>query len=106
MVFGDDSQRIIVVDIAKSKTVSALKDLIKAKKQHAFADLDADELILCKVSIAIDKTLKAALGAISFDSGSSDGPEELSPVDELSEVFLNAPVRKHIHILILTPDGK
>jgi hypothetical protein len=49
LVLGDDPSHIFSVDIAPTESVSALKDLIKEKKKHAFRDVDADSLKLWNV---------------------------------------------------------
>jgi hypothetical protein len=49
-VLGDDPRRVFSVEIVISKTVSALKKLIKDEKKHTFDGIDADLLDLWKVS--------------------------------------------------------
>jgi hypothetical protein len=51
LVQGDDSRRVFQLEIASTKTVSALKDPIKDKKKPAFDHVPADTLVLWKVSI-------------------------------------------------------
>jgi hypothetical protein len=98
LVLGDDTGRIFPIEIAERKTVGALKDVIKDKKEHAFQHVDADALLLWKVSIPVNRSLNENLGKLDFiDEGS------LMPAEELSEVFSDSPVRKHLHIVVRAP---
>ena len=55
LLFDDDSKRqVFTVKIPKSENVSILKELIKEKKAHHLAHLDASDLILWKVRLPID----------------------------------------------------
>jgi hypothetical protein len=47
---GDDPRRMFEVEIGKTKSVSALKKLIKEEKQPAYNDITADSLDLWQVS--------------------------------------------------------
>jgi hypothetical protein len=72
--------------------------VIKEKKNHSFRDADADSLVLWKVSIPVDRSLKQNIGNHSFAD-----EDLLSPVDELSEVFSEGLSQKHLHIVIKAP---
>jgi hypothetical protein len=48
-LLGDDPRRVFSVDIAKAKTVDALKKAIKKEKEPEFDDYVADRLDLWKV---------------------------------------------------------
>jgi hypothetical protein len=50
-VLGDDPDRMFTVEIAKTKNVSILKDLIKEKKASQLKDVDASDLNLWKVDL-------------------------------------------------------
>lgn len=49
-LFGDELNRVFVVEIQKTKTVDALKKAIKGENQKTFRNLDALFLDLWKVS--------------------------------------------------------
>ena len=96
-MLGDDASHIFSVEIPKSKTVSTLKDAIKVKKSHTFQHIDADILVLWKVSIAVNGNL-----AENFDPDIiNDDP--LLPVDLLSDIFSSAPVPRQLHIVVQAP---
>jgi len=98
LVLGDDASHIFPIEIAEYKTVGALKDDIKDKKKHAFQHVDADTLVLWKVSIPVSRSLTENLSKHDFlDEGS------LLPVEELSDVFSDSPARRHLHIVVRAP---
>jgi len=47
---GDDINHIFEIQISSTSTVSALKDMIKEKKNHEFDTVDANRLELWQVS--------------------------------------------------------
>src|SRR4051794_34904147 len=47
-------ERVFSVKILEDLTISCLKEIIKAKKEHAFASLNADDLVLRHVDISLD----------------------------------------------------
>ena len=51
LVQGDGPRNVFTIEIASTKNVSALKKKISDEKQHAFKGVDADTLVLWKVSI-------------------------------------------------------
>ena len=52
LLLNDDSKRqVFTVRIPESENVSVLKELIKEKKAHQLAHLDASDLILWKVRL-------------------------------------------------------
>ena len=98
LVLGHDASHIFPIEIAERKTVGALKDAIKDKKEHAFQHVDADALLLWKVSILVDRSLTKNISKLDFvDEGS------LLPVEELSDVFSDSLSRKHLHIVVRVP---
>ena len=98
LVLGHDASHIFPIEIAERKTVGALKDAIKDKKEHAFQHVDADNLILWQVSIPVNRNLTEHLSKLDFvDEGS------LLPVEELSDVFSDSPARRHLHIVVRVP---
>ncbi|KAI9448767.1 hypothetical protein BJY52DRAFT_303470 [Lactarius psammicola] len=96
LVFSDDPSHIFTIEIMDTKNVSALKKAIKDEKKHAFQHADADALTLWKVSFPADQNLKANVSEL-VDA------QLLLPLDELSEVFLESPVRKRLHIVVGRP---
>jgi hypothetical protein len=74
------------LDLNLSKTVGTLRKAIKDEKEHAFQHVDADALLLWKVSIPVNRSLTEHLGELDFvDEGS------LLPVEELSGFLLQSP---------------
>jgi hypothetical protein len=92
LVLGEPRGHIFPVKIARTESVGALKDAIKEKKQLAFQNVDADTLVLRKVSIPVDESLEEIVRNL-------DGAEPLSPVDKLSEVFSNV-YETHLHVVV------
>jgi hypothetical protein len=96
---GEATSNAFPVDIEPSKTVTYLKELIKAKKAPRFDDIAADELSLWGVKhpvIAANKHIPVLLRAI-------DAPTELDPTDDIADVFSEAPPKKTIHIIVQRP---
>ena len=101
-MLGDDPRRIFLIKIAKSKTVSALRDAIKDKIPHRLNGIDAIELTLYKVTIFDDDNLAQTLKTLRFD-GSDDRIEKLRDISPLSEVFPDGVERNHLHIVVRAP---
>jgi len=89
LVQGDDLRHIFQIEIASTKAVSALKELIKIKKEHAFKGVDADTLALWKVSMPADANLEQELGNLDL-------------TDEKSLSLLAISSRAHLHGSICT----
>ena len=98
-LLGDDPDEIFPVEIEETETVGILKDLIKKKKFPQFIQIIASNLKIWRVDLAIPNFLES-LEKIKLDDTNS-----LSPVDDLSEVFL-APARKRVHVIIQCPFTK
>ena len=96
LVLGEPHNHIFPVKIAGTESVGALKKTIKVEEQLAFQHVDADALVLWKVSIPVDDSLEDTLPNLVDD-------ESLSPVEALSEVFPAPPIRKHLHIVVKPP---
>src|ERR1700729_1040840 len=101
LVLGHDASRIFPIEIAESKTVGALKDAVKDKKEHAFPHIDADTLFLWKVSIPVNQNLTENLSKLDFVDESS-----LLPVKRLSKVFSDQPEDEHLHVVVRVPPGE
>ena len=97
-VLGHGASHIFPIEIAENKTVGALRKAIKDEKEHAFPHIDADTLVLWKVSIPVSRSLTENLGKLDFVDEDS-----LLPVEELSDVFSDSPVRRHLHIVVRAP---
>jgi hypothetical protein len=96
LVLGDDNpSHIFPVKIEKTALVGTLKEVIKDKKKPAFEHVDADTLVLWRVSIPVGGSFKQNLSKLDFVDEQS-----LSAVDELSEVFAESPVAKHVHVIV------
>ncbi|KIL61625.1 hypothetical protein M378DRAFT_166758 [Amanita muscaria Koide BX008] len=93
LVSGETYSRIFKVRIEASQAVADLKNAIKEEIKHTFQHVVADTLDLWKVSIPVDDNFHATI------------PDEkpLLPVDELSAVFTEAPVLKHLHVVVKVP---
>jgi Crinkler effector protein N-terminal domain len=100
-VHGDDPDYIFPVEIAATKTVGDLKKAIKEEKKHAFRDVDADILVLWKVSIAFDDSFNENLKNLDLD----DVPL-LSARRKLSAVGLDQPTDDQLNIVIKAPVGE
>ena len=61
LVAGDDPDHIFTIEIADTKNVGGLKDAIKDKKKLTFQHVDADALVIQKVSLSVDESLKESL---------------------------------------------
>jgi hypothetical protein len=97
-VHDDDPRHVFPIKIARTESVGTLKEAIKDKKQVALEHVDADALQLWNVSIVVDDGFKENVSRVELKD-----EEELSPVDALSDVFLEAPARKHLHVIVSCP---
>jgi len=98
LVCDDDPSHIFTIEIANTKTVSALKRAIKDENEHLFRHVDAKTLVLWKVSFPAGPSLEENLSNVKLV-----GEGSLLPLDELSEVFPEPPVRKHLDIVVGRP---
>jgi Crinkler effector protein N-terminal domain len=80
-----------------TKSVSILKDKIKAKKSPAFDHIPADNLDLWNVSLLVDRNLKQNLNNLSLP----DKPP-LPPLLKLSNVFSKLK-QDHLYIVVRVP---
>ncbi|KAG0361108.1 hypothetical protein BGZ54_009222, partial [Gamsiella multidivaricata] len=96
---GEPTSRAFSVSIPPTETISNLKNLIKAKKTVAFADVAADVLIVWRVSVPV---IAANVRNAVFLNG-IDSRTELSPKDDVSDVFPDTPAKKTIHIIVQRP---
>jgi hypothetical protein len=98
LVLGDDTTHTFPVKIEATESVEALKEAIWTKKTNEF-NIDANKLIIWKVSFPDDENLQQELDKFEPDKG------ELlrRPATRLSKVFPNRPEDEHLHILIQHP---
>ncbi|KAG1893517.1 uncharacterized protein F5891DRAFT_985860 [Suillus fuscotomentosus] len=98
IVLGDNPRRIFPVDIERTEIVGDLKEVIKDKKRPEFDHVATDRLELWKVDLPINEMIEQNLNNLTLDPMKS-----LSPVDEMVEIFPDAPPRKYLHIIIQCP---
>jgi hypothetical protein len=100
LVLGHDASHVFSIEIGESKTIGALRKAIKDEKEHAFQHVDADALLLWKVSIPVNRSLHENLSKLDFvDKGS------LLPVKRLSGVFSDQLEDEHLHIVVRVPSA-
>jgi hypothetical protein len=97
-ILGDHYEHVFTVKISRNENVDDLKDAIKVKKHHSLNDIDADTLILYKVSIEHNPQLAEHVAALELN-------EDLPPLYKLSEVFANGLPWNHVHVVVETPSG-
>ena len=101
-VMGDETQRCFPIEILHGKDVSILKKAIKEEKTPQLDHLPADALTLWKVSIPVEE-IDTRLRYFQPRDDLDNGVYQLSPMDELSDIFQDKPPRKHIHIVVQPP---
>ncbi|KAG6328972.1 hypothetical protein ID866_10116 [Astraeus odoratus] len=94
-VRGQHSRDVFSVKISKAETVDILRITIKNEKRVQFRDVDANQLALYKVSLPCDKDLEQRLDHLELDA-----EQLLDPQKTLSNVFSDAPLPEHLHIVI------
>ncbi|KAI5994670.1 hypothetical protein EDD15DRAFT_2575182 [Pisolithus albus] len=90
------SSRIFSVNILKTQSVSALKDLIKEKRSPQLNYLVAAELTVWKVSLPLDNIPPEL---------TVNNVQPLEPLTKISSVFSEALEDGHIHVLVQPPPG-
>src|SRR5437868_6566826 len=86
LILGEDASHLFSVKIDSTESVFTLKEVIKDKKSIAFQHVDANSLILWKVSIPVDSEFKDKIGELKLDDKKS-----LLAVDRLSKLFSDVP---------------
>jgi hypothetical protein len=92
---GDDVCQVFEIKIPNTESVSALKKVIKDEKKPALDHVTADSLTLWKVSIPVGRRLRYTLANVDLTDETS-----LSSVDDLVDVFSDAPPHKDLHIVV------
>jgi len=98
-VIGEDKAFIIGTD--KIKTISQLRDTIKAYKENVFKTFDANQLTLWKVDIPEIK--KREINADTDIAQKFEAVELEEDFDTIEEHFGTNPTAKHIHIIVQMP---
>jgi hypothetical protein len=96
LIRGDDANHIFPVEIASSKSVGALKEIVREKNKFSLEHMDAKTLTLWKVSIPID-------GSFEENVKAEQDEETLSPAQRLSRVFSHPPQDGYLHIIVQSP---
>jgi hypothetical protein len=103
-VVGDDTDNVFPVEIKTSKTVGALKMLIKEVLHPAFDSIAANRIELYKVNVPenqFDTTLKVAKSARDVA-----GAIKLNSLYKLVKYFAEEPADEHVHIVVEKPRGE
>ena len=98
LVKGSTTANAFPVDINKDQLVGHLKEAIKAKKQNAFASVDADKLRLWKKEIPDDQD--DLLSNLTLNDG-----DELLATREIGDYWTEKPPKKHIHVIVSPPEA-
>ena len=101
LVLGDEPRHIFSVRISDAEDVSWLRKAIKEEKPHTLQHVDADDLVLWKVSVPVDEHFQANLGRLRLVE-----EESLLPVEDLSKIFSDLPVKRHLHIVVQRPPAE
>jgi len=102
-----ESRRDVFEVTMENKSIAALKETIKTKRPRDFADINANELTLWKVSIPMNKDTDAVLDDLVLENNDEKGIRELEfPSDDIFDVFevdSEKFVRKNIHVIVQPP---
>ncbi|KAF9416742.1 hypothetical protein BGZ76_004608, partial [Entomortierella beljakovae] len=98
---GDSSAFPVKLEV--EDTIGELKKAIKEENPNDLQDVDADMLIIWRVSIPSAPESVITLGNLIGDETTAH-PERLKdPASEISEVFGTAPAKKTIHVIVQRP---
>ncbi|KAG0358745.1 hypothetical protein BGX24_005918, partial [Mortierella sp. AD032] len=98
LISGDSTSNAFSVKIPSSDTVDDLKDTIISKKPNAFEHIDANDLVLWRVSIPDDDDLSIPLDSVSEK-------KKLKATTKLSKVFDAELPEDTIHIVVERPQA-
>ncbi|KAI9445411.1 hypothetical protein H4582DRAFT_920285 [Lactarius indigo] len=98
LMLGDNFRHIFSVKILSTETVSTFREAIKDKKEPTSQHVDARTLVLWQVSIPNDDSPKLKLSELDLVD---ENP--LSPMVKLWKVFLEPPIKRHVHIVVKPP---
>jgi len=96
LIKGNTTANAFEVDIEKGKSISKLKEAIKAKNRQAFANVDAKDLKLWKVEILDDRDSELANPALDV---------ELLATRDVGDYWTkkSPPPKRHIHVIVEPP---
>ncbi|KAF9236584.1 hypothetical protein BU15DRAFT_49808 [Melanogaster broomeanus] len=97
LVLGQDVHTVFPIEISNTKSIGTLKKLIKQEKSVDFVDVDADVLVLYKVSLPIDERLEHELQKLPLG-------QPLIGARPLSKVFSTLDEEENVHIVVLCTD--
>jgi hypothetical protein len=97
-VRDDEFSRVFEVKMGRERSVAALKEAIKEKKSQAFRDVDADSLVLWKVSAPFNRSLKGNVEQLNLIHD-----ESLQPPDVLLDVFPSGLEKRTVHVVVERP---
>ena len=97
LVKGNTTASAFPVDINKDQLVGHLKKVIKAEQPQTFANVDAKDLKLWKVTIPGDQDDQLR-NLILQDS------DELLAINEIGEYWTEKPPKKRIHVIVSPPE--
>ena len=104
LVFGTKPPEydVFTINVARARNVSALKNLIKTRKQPDLDYTSAVQLQLFKPSngIVVDAVLEEVLGENPFGDTHF---QQLLPVKPLNTIFIDPLDAAHLHILVQAP---
>ena len=98
LIKGNTTANAFEVDIEKGKSISKLKEAIKAKKQNDFAGVDADKLRLWKKEIPDDQD--DLLSNLTLNDG-----DELLATREIGDYWTEKPPKRNIHVIVEPPES-
>lgn len=103
LIQGTTLDNYFKVTIDKNNDISDLKEVIRKKRKYTFANVDANDLKLWKVSVPMSKKAKFKQLNESTVEDVLDGVKIKDATVEVEEVFGDSPVKKHIHVIIEQP---
>src|SRR5688572_27644741 len=98
LVKGNTTASTFEVDIEKDKSISKLKEAIKAKNPQTFANVDAKDIKLWKVPISDDHNDQ--LRNLTLEDG-----DELLAINDIGDYWTEKPPKKRIHVLVSPPES-
>ena len=98
LVDGEPTSRAFPVEIAFDDTVAGLRDLIKTEMTPGFDDIDANNLTIWQVSVPVTEDDKVPIKLDGLDE-----KKKLMPTDDRSDVFIEKPSKKTVHIIVQRP---
>src|SRR5271170_2109070 len=96
LVKGNTTANAFEVDIEKDKSISHLKKVIKAEQPQTFANVDAKDIKLWKVTIPGDQDDQLR-NLILQDR------DELLAINDIGDYWPTSPPKKHIHVIVKLP---